>query len=98
MAKDITHGVTSAGAVTTVTLTNWHYSLEIISRGAGDFFVRTDRQDPTNGGDECEIIMANSANTIANLSQPPDQGAGQVDAVEVRIWCSAAVPFSLLGR
>lgn len=100
VARNITSGTTNAGGLTTVQLTAWHPVLEISSRGADDLWVKTSRDgvDPTLAGDECEFVRANTTVKIQNNSQAPDQGAGQFNATEVRIFCATAIGYTVSGR
>jgi hypothetical protein len=100
--KNTTHGTTSAGSVTEVDLTRYHSAVEVISRGAGDFWVSTDpaNVNPAANADDVEWIGANSSNTIPVLAPRPDQGQGADPSVgtKVYIFCTAAVSFTVNGR
>jgi len=100
--KNITHGTTSAGSVTEVDLLRYHSAVEVISRGAGDFWVSTDanNQTPAANQDDVEWIGANSSNTLPVLTPRPDQGHGDDPSGGTKIWiyCAAAVAFTVNGR
>lgn len=100
--KNSTSGACSAGAVTTVQLTRYHSAVEVISRGADDFWVSTDpgNQAPAIEADDCEWIGAGTSNTIPVLASKPDQGHGDDPSVGTRvyIYCASATHYTVNGR
>lgn len=100
--KNSTHGTCSAAAVTTVQLTRYHSAVEVISRGADDFWVSTDpgNTTPAVEADDVEWIGAGTANTIPVLAPRPDQGQGADQSVgtKVYIFCVSATHYTVNGR
>lgn len=55
-ARKVKHLIAVAGEVDTVELTHPTAFIEVINRGQGDIYCRTDGRNPILGGDDCEII------------------------------------------
>lgn len=99
MANRVTHGTTVGGTATPVVLANIYTQVEVINRGGGDLFVRTDGTAAVVGADENDVVPANSAAVFPVYTNSQwTQGEGKRPAnTTISIISSAAVTFTVAG-
>lgn len=96
MAVHTQSGTTVANTVTTVTFNNWNSTVEVVNRGTSDLWFRTDKVDPTIGGDDCHFVAPSSWMDAVKNGQPPSQpGSGIVSTTEIRLISAVATTFTI---
>lgn len=96
MAVRIQSGTITANTVTTVIFPLWNATVEVVNRGSSDIWFRTDKIDPTIGGDECHFVAPLSwMDSVKNLQLPTQVGSGVVSTTEIRLISSANCDFTI---
>ncbi len=96
MAVHTQSGTTTANVVTTVIFTSWHPTLEVVNRGTTDMWFRTDKVDPTIGGDDCHFVSQQSwQDSVKNGQAATQPGSGITSTTEIRLLSTANCPFTI---
>lgn len=93
----VTSGTLVAATVSTVTFTNYYSGVRVTNRGTGDIFVRLDKTDPTVGGDDCDVVPANTSVVLYNPLPVDDVAAGTNPGTDVRLISSGTPAFTVAG-
>lgn len=98
MANRVKHVTLVAATATTVTLTGYYKSLEVINLGDTAIYARTDGTNPTVKGDECDVIPPNSSLTVGgNTDWSQGSGATRPTSTSVRLISSGTPDVAISG-